>query len=174
MVFGNIFFVCLKKKKTVAWVLFRLFNCTPTTLQGFPHGSEIKESTCSAGEKDSIPGSGRSPGEGKGYPLQCSCQENPWTEKPGRQRVGHSCVTETQAVLLCNAQGLGNTVTGPQAGHSLVPFFSQSPRATPVAPKFQLGKKPGKVSTFMAAAPHTAWKNPRCQRAVDVRRCRFL
>ena len=66
------------------------------------------------------------------------------------------------------------TVTGPQAGHRLVPFFSQYPRAAPVAPRFQLGKKPGKVPAFAAAAPHTAWKNPRCQRAVDVRRCGFL
>ena len=36
-----------------------------------------KESACSAGESGSIPGSGRSTGEGVGYPLQCSCLENP-------------------------------------------------------------------------------------------------
>ena len=30
-----------------------------------------------------ILGSGRSPGEGKGYPLHCSFLENPWTEEPG-------------------------------------------------------------------------------------------
>ena len=36
-----------------------------------------KESACNAGDLDSIPGLGRSPGEGKHYPLQCSCQENP-------------------------------------------------------------------------------------------------
>ena len=35
-----------------------------------------KESTCSAGDLGSIPGLGRSPGEGKGYPLQCSGWEN--------------------------------------------------------------------------------------------------
>ena len=35
-----------------------------------------KESACSAGEPDSIPGLGRSPGEGNGYPLQYSCLEN--------------------------------------------------------------------------------------------------
>ena len=38
-------------------------------------GSDGKESACSAGEPGSIPGSGRSPGEGKGYPLQYSCLE---------------------------------------------------------------------------------------------------
>ena len=37
---------------------------------GFPHSSVGKESTCSAGDTGSIPGSGRSPGKGKGYPLQ--------------------------------------------------------------------------------------------------------
>ena len=38
--------------------------------QGFPCGSVGKESTCSAGNLGSIPGLGRSPGEGKDYPLQ--------------------------------------------------------------------------------------------------------
>ena len=37
---------------------------------GFPCGSAGKESTCNVGDLVSIPGSGRSPGEGKGYPLQ--------------------------------------------------------------------------------------------------------
>ena len=36
-----------------------------------------KESACNAGDLDSIPGSGRSPGEGNGNPLQYSCLENP-------------------------------------------------------------------------------------------------
>ena len=39
---------------------------------GFPDSSVSKESTCSAGDPSSIPGSGRSAGEGKGYPLQYS------------------------------------------------------------------------------------------------------
>ena len=37
---------------------------------GFPGGSDSKESACSAGDPGSIPGLGRFPGEGKGYPLQ--------------------------------------------------------------------------------------------------------
>ena len=37
---------------------------------GFPHSSVGKESTCDAGDRGLIPGLGRSPGEGKGYPLQ--------------------------------------------------------------------------------------------------------
>ena len=42
---------------------------------GFP-GSDGKESACNAGDLRLIPGSGRSPGEGKGYPLQYSGLEN--------------------------------------------------------------------------------------------------
>ena len=44
---------------------------------GFPAGSEVKASACNAGDLGSIPGSGRSPGEGNGNPLQYSCLENP-------------------------------------------------------------------------------------------------
>ena len=43
---------------------------------GFPDSSDSKESTCNAGNLGSIPGLGRSPGEGKGYPLQYSDLEN--------------------------------------------------------------------------------------------------
>ena len=44
---------------------------------GFPGGSDGKESACNTGDPGSIPGSGRSPIEGNGYPLQYSCLENP-------------------------------------------------------------------------------------------------
>ena len=44
---------------------------------GFPGGSDGKASACNAGDSGSIPGSGRSPGEGNGNPLQHSCLENP-------------------------------------------------------------------------------------------------
>ena len=43
---------------------------------GFPGGSAGKEPACNAGDVGSIPGLGRSPGEGKGYPLQYSGLEN--------------------------------------------------------------------------------------------------
>ena len=59
---------------------------------GFPDGSDSKELACSAGDPGSIPGSGRSPGEGNGNPLQYSCLEysmdrgaweatSPWVHK---------------------------------------------------------------------------------------------
>ena len=43
---------------------------------GFPGGSDGKESACNVGDLGSIPGLGRSPAEGKVYPLQYSCLEN--------------------------------------------------------------------------------------------------
>ena len=43
---------------------------------GFPDGSDGKESACCAGDPGSIPGSGRSPGEGNGNPLQYPYLEN--------------------------------------------------------------------------------------------------
>ena len=54
-------------------VLFKVLFCK----MGFPGGSDKKESACNAGDSGSIPGSGRSPGEGNGNPLQYSCLENP-------------------------------------------------------------------------------------------------
>ena len=58
---------------------------TPVFL-GFSCGSAGKESTCDAGDLGSIPGLGKFPGEGKGYPLQDSGLENsmgysPWGHK---------------------------------------------------------------------------------------------
>ena len=45
--------------------------------EGLPCGSDGKESACTTGDLGSIPGSGRSPGEGNGNPLQDSCLGNP-------------------------------------------------------------------------------------------------
>ena len=46
-----------------------------------------KSLPANAGDPGSIPGSGRSPEEGNGYPLQYSCLENSWIEKPGEAAV---------------------------------------------------------------------------------------
>ena len=62
---------------------------------GFPGGSEVKASAWNAGYPGSIPGSGRSPGEGNGNPLQYLSWRIPWRKEPGglqsmgSQRVGH-------------------------------------------------------------------------------------
>ena len=63
------------------------------TKEGFPGGSAGKESACNVGDLGLIPGLGRSPGEGNGYPLQYSGWRIPWTvlySPWGLQRVGHN------------------------------------------------------------------------------------
>ena len=67
---------------------------------GFPCSLVGKESACTAGDPDSIPGLGRFPGEGNSNPLQYSCLENPmdrgaWQATVyGVARVGHVLVTK--------------------------------------------------------------------------------
>ena len=59
------------RKDDVAWAATVLYCCN-VVARGFPDSSVGKESTCNAGDPGLIPGSGRSPGEGIGYPLQYS------------------------------------------------------------------------------------------------------
>ena len=101
--------------------LFIYFNWRIITLQycdgllcvreGFPGSSAGKESACKAGDPGSIPGSGRYPGEGIGYPLQYSwaslaaqmvnkpsamqetwVQSLGWTDPPEKGKVTHSSI----------------------------------------------------------------------------------
>ena len=57
-------------------------------LGGFPGGSEVKASARNAGDLGSIPGWGRSPGEGNDNPLHYSCLVNPTEEPGGLQSIG--------------------------------------------------------------------------------------
>ena len=66
-----------KKKVTRTRFLFQ----ERSSEKGFPGGSEVKVSSCNAGDLDSIPGSERFPGKGNDHPLQYSCL--PWTVEPG-------------------------------------------------------------------------------------------
>ena len=65
---------------TCSWVGIGLVRCLPRSglpwWEDSPGGSDSKESVCNAGDLGLIPRSGRSPGEGSGYPLQYSCLEN--------------------------------------------------------------------------------------------------
>ena len=71
----------------------------------FPGGSNGKESACSAGDLDSMPWLGRSPGEGNGTLLQYSGLENSmdrgawWIIVHGLQTVGHDGTTFTFCVV---------------------------------------------------------------------------
>ena len=56
--------------------MFFLTHKIRVLYKGFPGGSECKESACNAGDLGSMPGLGKSPGEGNGYTHQYSCLEN--------------------------------------------------------------------------------------------------
>ena len=95
---------------------------------GFPGGSDGKESACSIGDLGSIPGLGRSsgegnsyplqysflelgssPGEGYGYPVQYSCLKIPWTEDPdGQSPWGHKELDKTVQLTLKTVFPLNN------------------------------------------------------------------
>ena len=64
---------------------------------GFFGGSDGEESACSVGDLGSIPGLGRSPGEGHGYPLQYSCLENSMDR--GAWRATVHCVLKSRTWL---------------------------------------------------------------------------
>ena len=84
---------------------FLLLHSSPL-YWGFPGGSDSKASACNAGDPGSIPGSGRSPGEGNGNSLQYSCLENPITREDWglqsmrSQRVGHYWGTKLKQTSL--------------------------------------------------------------------------
>ena len=61
---------------------------------GLPFWLSGKESTCNAGDANSIPGSGGSPGEGNGNPLQYSCLGNPMDRGAWRATV-HGVIKES-------------------------------------------------------------------------------
>ena len=84
--YGNqsVFFVEMKltqfwgllRKNWVRKTPWRRDRLPTPVFSGFPCDSAGKESACSVGDRGSIPGLGRSPGEGKGYPLQYPGLEN--------------------------------------------------------------------------------------------------
>ena len=63
---------------------------------GFPGGSEVKASASNAGDPGSVPGLGRSPGEGNGNLLQYSCLENSMDRGGWRARVHGVAKSRTQ------------------------------------------------------------------------------
>ena len=86
------------------------------SLDSFPCGSDSKESACKAGDPGSIPGLGRSSGEGNGNPLQYSGLENPhgqWSlvgyspwDSPGKN-TGVGCHSLPQRIFLTQGSNPG-------------------------------------------------------------------
>ena len=86
-----------------------IFNKMRIIVAPIPDGSGGKESACSAGDLGLIPGSGRSPGEGNGYPLQHSCLKN-YVDRGALQawratvHGGHKKLTQLKFLLLLFAK----------------------------------------------------------------------
>ena len=87
---------------------------------GFPGSSDSKEFSCSAGNTGSIPGSGRSPGEGNGNPLQYSCCHLPPTP-PRKKKSG----SKKYLAFLGGSDGKASVYTVGDPG--LIPELGRSP-----------------------------------------------
>ena len=87
---------------------------SPQFVVGFPDSSVGKESACNAGDPCSIPGSGRSPGEGLGYPLQYS-----WAFLVAQTVKNPPAMQETQVQFL----GQEDPLEKGQATHSSIPAW---------------------------------------------------
>ena len=70
---------CLPCLRPAVHYLIEKSNLTSVANSGFPCGSAGKESTCNVGDPGLIPGLGKSPGEGKGYPSSILAWRIPWT-----------------------------------------------------------------------------------------------
>ena len=71
-----------KHSSILAWATKSWTGLSNFHFFGFPISPDGKESACNAGDPGSIPGSGRSPGEGNGNALRYSCLENPMDGGP--------------------------------------------------------------------------------------------
>ena len=131
-------------EKTPVPELSKTTHCKPsvykksslTSPSHFPGGSDGKESACNSGDLGSIPGSGRSPGEGLGYPLQYSGLENP--KDRGAWRAAVHGVTKGWTWLSATQQHLVETsLASPRSAFSLTAAGQQiqsrvPPEALPV------------------------------------------
>ena len=66
----------------------------------FPGRSVVNSPPSCAADEGSVPGSGRFPGEGNGYPLQYSCLENPKDKRPWRATV-HGATESGTRLSMC-------------------------------------------------------------------------
>ena len=98
---GKLAYIKIKAKKKINKYPYFYYTDLAIVLDvGLPGCSVGKESACNAGDLGLIPGSGRSPEEGNGNPLQYSCLENPMDREAWRAtvhgvtRVGHNLATK--------------------------------------------------------------------------------
>ena len=113
-------------------------DAAPQKSLGFPGGSVVKNVPANAGDAGSIPGSGRSPGEGNGNPLQYSCLRNPM-DRGTWQATVHGVTKESDKAQQVNDSRRDST--------SLLTGFGSTPLAT--APQQAVAKalQPGSLSS---------------------------
>ena len=98
-------------------------NARKGTLQ-FPGSSAGKEPTCNVGDPSLIPGSGKFPGEGIGYPLQYSCLENPHGQRSlvGSSPWAHKESDTTERLSTAHRKGTALEVD--KIKHSILSYYS--------------------------------------------------
>ena len=116
----------------------------------FPCGSAGKESACSAGDLGSIPGLGRSPGEGKGYPLQYSGLENSMDSIPVALLLPRALFLSLESRLGFNGSSLLKGIQTIKEtwlwSYSTYCFYSHSTRVDTITWPQSTARKVGKRS----------------------------
>ena len=132
-------------------------------LTGFPGSSAGQESTCSAGDPGSIPGLGRSPGEGIGYPLQYSFLESPHEQRSlaGYRLWGHRELDTTEQVSAAQHVSLHSIVYQHKDGAADPPgwgVWGPGPRDPGRAGSWVPGESPGNPAGLMVGpGPQAQW-----------------
>ena len=109
--------VCSTNQSSVNQTVFsnHIITASQVPSQGFPGGSAGKEPTCNVRDLGLIPGLGRSPGEGKGYPLHILAWRTGQTaQATGSQGVGH----DRAAFSFASQPGCSKPVTVSEQPHS--------------------------------------------------------
>ena len=156
---------------SAAWEALNLTRWDLTRI--YVGGSDGKESACSAGNLGLIPGLGRSPGEGHGYPFQYSCLENPHGQ---RSLAGYSpwgrkesdTTEQLSTAHLQNTQPLPTTVIGTcwtLSHRCLSPGPLLSPHKSPPFALVSVLSRAAKGTLFKLKLDHVS-SLPRTSRAV--------
>ena len=127
--------------------------------KGFPWGSSGKESTSNAGDLGSIPRLGRSPGEGKGYPLQYSGLENSMDYTVHGVTKSHTWLSDFTFTLtwkMCNQIPLASKFKFP--GGFSVPLLDPQVRKSVVGPRTFLTVQESLWYNCSAVCGSSAWQ----------------
>ena len=142
---------------------------------GFPGGSDGEDSACNLSDPGSIPGLGRFPGKGNGYPLQCSCLENSmdrgaWQATVPGVATNHTWLTLGLVSPYCPIQVvlLSQRLTSPPQWPSTYLTISPFPQRD-----FSLPSSRGWVNLFRAGAS-SHWGSSNCNSFVfSIVKCKL-